>query len=201
MFILGFMSDKNILSNPKFRLIIQLFIISSLVLIENLKIEDLRILFLDQFLDNQYFNYFLTIFCIAILINGSNFIDGLNGLLSGYCLLILFSFLHVINLPEISFDELEMIYVLIYSIFVFFIFNILGKVYLGDSGSYLLATIIGYIGIKLVYQNPIISPYFIASVLWYPVFENLFSLIRRIKKKEMYQQLMVFIYINFYLSF
>ena len=92
MFILGFMSDKNILSNPKFRLIIQLFIISSLVLIENLKIEDLRILFLDQFLDNQYFNYFLTIFCIAILINGSNFIDGLNGLLSGYCILILFSF-------------------------------------------------------------------------------------------------------------
>ena len=33
---------------------------------------------------------FLAFFCLMILINGSNFIDGLNGLLLGYCLIILF---------------------------------------------------------------------------------------------------------------
>ena len=36
----------------------------------------------------MYLIFLFTTFCLAILINGSNFIDGLNGLLIGYYLLI-----------------------------------------------------------------------------------------------------------------
>ena len=35
-----------------------------------------------------------------------------------------------------------------------------------------------------LYSNLYISPYYIASILWYPAFENLFSLSRRISKKK-----------------
>ena len=40
--------------------------------------------FLNSLLENTYFKYFFPVFCLLILINGSNFIDGLNGLMLGY---------------------------------------------------------------------------------------------------------------------
>ena len=136
-------------------------------------------------MSNYLFNFILTTFCLAILVNGSNFIDGLNGLLSGYFLGVILSILYIVNnFENISFLEIDILKVLFFSLLIFYLFNIFGKVYLGDSGSYLLALIIGYLSIKLVLQNPFISPYYIASLLWYPAFENLFSLIRRIKKKR-----------------
>ena len=44
--------------------------------------------------------------------------------------------------------------------------------------------IIGYILIKESQTNINISPYYIVLILWYPAFENLFSLIRRSYKKK-----------------
>jgi UDP-N-acetylmuramyl pentapeptide phosphotransferase/UDP-N-acetylglucosamine-1-phosphate transferase len=54
---------------------------------------------------------------------------------------------------------------------------------MGDSGSYLIAIIIGIYLIKFYELNILISPYYIALLLWYPAFENLFSLVRRLKTK------------------
>ena len=51
--------------------------------------------------------------------------------------------------------------------------------YLGDSGSYLIGFIFGIFLIELNNYNYFISPYFIALLLWYPAFENLFSIIRK----------------------
>ena len=51
-----------------------------------------------------FISFFFTAFCLMVLINGSNFIDGLNGLLLGYFLiiiLILFK-LNLFSLIEIS---------------------------------------------------------------------------------------------------
>ena len=50
------------------------------------------------FLDKKILNLLFTTFCILIVINGSNFMDGLNTLAAGYCLLILFSRLFIIYL-------------------------------------------------------------------------------------------------------
>ena len=62
--------------------------------------------------------------------------------------------------------------------------NIFGIVYLGDSGSYIISMIMGYILIKESQINLYFSPYYIVLVLWYPAFENLFSLVRRSYKKK-----------------
>ena len=86
---LGLMSDKNIFSNPSIRLIIQILILFNFVYFAELQINDVRIDFLNHFLSNNIFNIFFTVFCLAILVNGTNFLDGLNGLVSSYYLIVL----------------------------------------------------------------------------------------------------------------
>ena len=185
IFILGLLSDKNILSNPKIRILLQILILFVLVFFNHLSIINLENNVLNTMLENKIFNLFLTVFCLAILVNGSNFLDGLNGLLSGYYLMIILSVFYL----SLSYDNINFIYeneikILFFSLLIFFIFNIFGKVYLGDGGSYLIATFIGFYLIKFNLSNPQISPYYVAALLWYPAFENLFSLVRRLFKKS-----------------
>ena len=55
----------------------------------------------------------------------------------------------------------------------------------GDAGAYLIATIIGYLSIEISSLNKNdLSPIFIVILFWYPVFENLFSFIRRTISKN-----------------
>ena len=54
---------------------------------------------------------------------------------------------------------------------------------LGDAGAYTLSFFVGFLIIKCHNFNPNISPYFFITLLWYPCFENLFSIIRKIKSK------------------
>jgi UDP-N-acetylmuramyl pentapeptide phosphotransferase/UDP-N-acetylglucosamine-1-phosphate transferase len=89
VFFLGFVSDTNFLSSPKLRFLIQLLLIISFVLFLDVKIAKTNLFFLDILLNNIYFQYFFSVFCLLVLINGSNFIDGLNGLMLGYFSIIL----------------------------------------------------------------------------------------------------------------
>jgi UDP-N-acetylmuramyl pentapeptide phosphotransferase/UDP-N-acetylglucosamine-1-phosphate transferase len=187
MYFLGLLSDKNILPSPKIRIILQILILSFLVFFSELKIDNLENNLLNNILKNNLANLFFTIFCCAILINGSNFLDGLNGLLSGYYLMIILSIFFVcFNNDEILFIYENELKIFFLSLLVFFIFNIFGKVYLGDGGSYLIAAFIGFYLIEFILSNHYlyISPYYVASILWYPTFENLFSLSRRLLKKN-----------------
>jgi len=185
IYVLGFLSDKNILPNPRVRILFQILILSSMVFFSQLKIINLENYYLNMMLDNMIFNIFFTVFCLAILVNGSNFLDGLNGLLSGYYLMIILSIIYI----NFNYENINLIFenelkVLFCSLIIFFIFNIFGKVYLGDGGSYLIATLIGYYLIQFSLSNSQVSPYYVAALLWYPAFENLFSLTRRLVKKN-----------------
>ena len=182
---LGLLSDKNILPNPKTRLIFQMLILLSIVFVENLSIKDLRFELMNSLLTNNVFNIFFTVFCLAVLLNGSNFLDGLNGLISGYYLVIILSILILKNLyPEIIVVDQIFLEILLYILIIFLIFNLFGLVYLGDSGSYALALLVGTYLINFNSLNNFISPYYIAIMLWYPSFENLFSLVRRLIVKK-----------------
>ena len=50
---------------------------------------------------------------------------------------------------------------------------------MGDAGAYLVGTIFGYLSIVIANNNIFISPIYILNLLWYPAFENLFSIIRK----------------------
>ena len=178
---LGLLSDRNYLSNPSIRLLIQVLILLVLIYFEKLTVNYINIEFIDIILKIEFFNVILSLFCFAVLLNGSNFLDGLNGLLSGYYLIVLCSLIYIGSTSsDIQINQFEMLNFIFLLLLIFFIFNVLGLVYLGDSGSYILSIIVGFILIKVHQNNIYISPYYILAVLWYPAFENLFSLIRRL---------------------
>mgnify|MGYP001177725391 CR=1 FL=1 len=187
IFLIGFLSDSKILSSPKKRFILQLFVVSLFVFISNLQVTPTRIEFIDRIFENIFLSHLFTIFCLMILINGSNFIDGLNGLLIGYFLIIVI-FLYKYNLIDFDLISQKNQIFLIFSFSILLLLNYFNKFYLGDGGSYLLGFILGFILISIYnfevttspYYQVAISPYGIILFLWYPCLENLFSLSRKI---------------------
>ena len=176
--VLGILSDNNLLKSPKLRLLFQALILLTYVFVSNINIIDLKNELINNLLSLKYFNLFFTSFCLLILINGSNFIDGLDGLNLGYFLIIIIVLLHLDNSYELDLDKKLLLKILIFVSFLL-LFNFLNFLYLGDSGSYLLGFIFGIFLINLDFNNHYISPYFIALLLWYPAFENLFSIVRK----------------------
>ena len=200
LLLIGIFSDNNKISSPVLRIIFQLIVLISFVFIINLNLEDLRIEFFNKLLATKFISVIFTTFCILVLINGSNFLDGLNTLLVGYFILIC-SFLLILsnNYDLIINDNVVLLLVFLIGIYLF---NFFGIFYLGDSGSYLISFYMGYFMIDFAIQNESVSPYLICFFLWYPAFENLFSIIRRsnLKKKiplpdQKHLHQMVYIYV------
>ena len=75
----------------------------------------------------------------------------------------------------INFDNLIPVLVAI------FILNFFNKLYLGDGGSYLLGLLFALCLINTYQINDSMSSLFIVSLLWYPAFENLFSILRKFR--------------------
>ena len=172
----GILSDTNKISAPKIRIVLQLLIVFLFIFFSNLNLEDLRVEPLNKALSIKLISVIFTIFCILILINGTNFLDGLNTLVIGYYILVLTV---IISAYKFNLVLNENIFFLLLFLLIIYFFNLLGKIYLGDSGSYLLAFVIGFFILDFINDNNDISPYFISLLLWYPAFENLFSILRR----------------------
>ena len=186
IFLIGFFSDLNILKSPNLRFFFQFATVLLFINFSNIFVESVRINFIDQLLENYIFKLFFTTFCILILINGSNFIDGVNTLAIGYYFLVLFFIssiyfdLNFINLKL----NINILYCLLFSLGSLFILNLFNKLYLGDNGAYLISV---FVGISLIYianNNVLFSPYYVVNLLWYPAYENLFSIIRKLKNNK-----------------
>ena len=181
-FILGLFADLNLAKSPIYRFLGQILLIIFFVIYLDISIFDTRINWINNLLENYYFNIFFVLLCFLVLINGANFIDGNNGISLGYFLIIFTLIFNLINKELVFYDDTFLLSFLIILI-VILIFNILNKLYIGDSGVYVLAVFSGYILIDIFTQNHNISPYFIVNIFWYPAFEILFSLIRKLRFK------------------
>jgi len=183
MFLIGFFSDLRKINSPKIRFLLQVIFVIGAVFFLDLELQNLRISFLDHLLNFSLFNIFFVTLCLVILINGSNFIDGINGLNLGYHIII-FLLIFFLSDELIIYYEKDSILLLIISLCILFLFNINNQLFLGDSGAYLLGFISGIFLIEMYQKNQFISPFFIVLLLWYPAFEVLFSIIRKLKKKS-----------------
>ena len=185
-FILGLMSDLKITNSPKLRLIFQFLILFFLLFLNNGIIIDTEIEALNNLMNHNLSRIMICSFFFMVLINGFNLIDGVNCLCSlNFLIVLFFSYLLIKNLSPSSFNY-ELI-IMIISISIFIIFNIIRKNFLGDGAAYGVGFLLGFILIKISLLNNLVSPYFLANLLWYPAFENLFSIIRRaLSKKKNY---------------
>ena len=183
IFIIGFLSDNRIINSPKIRIFFQSLVIFIAVYSLDIQISSTRISILDKLIDIKIFGIIFCVFCLMILINGSNFVDGLNGLLLGYCLIILFILAKSDLLYLIQIEE-DLLLFFFLSIVIMLFFNFFNLFYLGDGGSYSIGLVLGFLLISIYNFSNNISPFFIILLLWYPCFENLFSILRKNKFKN-----------------
>lgn len=122
---------------------------------------------------------FIAVIAFLGLINGTNLIDGFNGLSSGVSFLI-FSTYFVISLQLHDQTMTYISMICMAAILGFLIFNFpSGKIFLGDGGAYSLGFMLAVLSILIVKRHPDVSPWFALVCLIYPVWEVIFSFSRR----------------------
>ena len=201
IFLIGFFSDLKIIKSPRIRFFLQILCIFLFVIIYDFHISNIRIFLFDFLLRYKFFSSFFVIFCLLVITNGTNFIDGLNGLVLGYFILLLITIYNLQLYENLNITQFEILYFMA-CLFFLLLFNFFNKLYIGDSGSYLLGFSFGIFLIAIYESNSTISPFFIVLLLWYPCFENLFSIIRKYRfntsplksdNKHLHQMLFYFI--------
>ena len=179
-FILGLSDDLKLNVRPKFRLFAMFVILIFLVIANNFYIENTGIGLLNRFLTIDIFALFFMCLCFLFIINGSNLIDGYNGLLTIHTLIILLN-LFFINLFHGNNDLAFFILSVVFIVITFLKYNFpTSSIFLGDSGSYFLGTFIAVSVIKTSIAIPSISPFYFCILLFYLFFEVFFSFIRKI---------------------
>ena len=123
-FIFGTLSDLNIIISAKLKFLVLTFFTIFFVIFMQLKIISIGFSFMDQLLLNNLFNIFFTIFCIMVVINGTNFIDGVNGLSIGYYFLLNIFLLIASYSHNLSFANLELNFILLLALIIPNIFSI-----------------------------------------------------------------------------
>jgi len=134
---------------------------------------------LDLFLENLTVSLLFTTISLSLLANGFNLIDGFNGLVAGFSIMVLTILMMLAN--EVSEPEIYFLCnTLLMSALGFFILNFpYGKIFLGDAGAYFLGLLTGVLALLLVQRNETISYWFVLALFIYPVYELVFSMIRR----------------------
>jgi UDP-GlcNAc:undecaprenyl-phosphate GlcNAc-1-phosphate transferase len=119
-------------------------------------------------------------FCVLVIINGSNLIDGANGLLPMSVLMQALGLMYIIYEANDSLNMIRLVYVIV-PVIIFMGFNFpWGKIFLGDTGAYFLGFMMSLLTIIIFSQNPEIPTWVAVLILFYPAFELLFSIIRKL---------------------
>lgn len=135
---------------------------------------------IDTLLGVAGFSIAFTAFAVAGVANSFNIIDGFNGLSSMVAILILLGMSYV---AEQVGDQAICMTALTTAAAIagFWLWNFpFGKIFLGDGGAYMIGFLVAELSILLVFRNPSISPWFPVLLVFYPIFETLFSIFRRV---------------------
>jgi UDP-GlcNAc:undecaprenyl-phosphate GlcNAc-1-phosphate transferase len=147
IFIIGLLDDIHNFS-PSIKTISLSFLILFFLYFDKQFL--LKELYFDDFkkiyLLSDFFSYFITTFCLLLLINAYNMTDGVNGLAHSISVLWLIILIILFNL-NITF------YFIVLIIFLSFILNYQGKYFLGNSGSLFISSFIGLLAIYLYNSN------------------------------------------------
>ncbi len=177
-FLVGFFDDVKALS-VKLRSI--LIISSSILLIifdAEFIIHNLNFKSFNSIYNLSYFSYFFTIFCIFALYNALNFIDGYNGLAIS---IILFWVIYLfVNNPN------EIYFIIILISFLIFIYNLSGKIFLGNSGTSIVSIFLA-LSVINEHNNGVIYADEILLILIFPGIDMIRVTAQRIiNKKKIY---------------
>ena len=167
--------------SPVFRLLV--LFLGSLIFISFTKLPDININLLNFANDQSFIKAILFILSLMLLMNGFNFIDGLNGLSSFNFFSILLSVIYIGHFYNDDVLVNITISIFIISIIIFSFNFPFGKIFLGDSGSYIYALFSGALIIFLFERNSQLPTLLAMVILAYPITEMIFSILRKLFNK------------------
>ena len=156
-FFIGLVDDK-LKIKPSLKLCLIIIISTMVLLIEkDLLISKLSLSFISSKIFFGKFSLLFTLFCIIILLNSLNFFDGINGQ-SGVFYLIIFSYLYFTS--NQNFFYLFLILIIIFVL----VLNLFNKIFFGDSGVYLVSSIII---ISLIFEHNVNKNIYYADEIFF----------------------------------
>ena len=140
-FLIGIYDDKYKISFS-IRIVLSLLLTSLVVIInENLLINNLLFSFYPQRIFIENYSFIFTITCILIFIHAVNMFDGIN--------VQLISFFIILNIYLLIISTNLIYFYLLPCLALLLILNLKGKIFLGDSGAYILGAIYSFM---LIYE-------------------------------------------------
>tara|TARA_B100000989_G_scaffold188187_1_gene141658 strand:- start:3889 stop:4821 length:933 start_codon:yes stop_codon:yes gene_type:complete len=172
--IIGLYDDIN---GVDFKLKFIFQIIAAKIIIDNgLVIDNLHGI-LGIYELNRIIAQMITIFFIVAIINSINFIDGIDGLAISIIILFL-SLFEIFSATQSDFFYFSIITISSLVPLYYFNFSKKKKVFLGDSGSLFLGTLVSVYVIYILSNNYLIKPkfdlhkiLFVISILFYPIID------------------------------
>lgn len=179
-FLIGLIDDIFMISY-KYKLILLSLFYSFFVILEpNLQISKIYFSTFERFIYTGDYSVLFTVICLLLLSNAINLIDGINGL----CILIS---IIILSWILITFKDKSFIYIIIISLFLILFFNLKSYIFLGDSGSLLLGSLVGFLIINNYNNGIILNSYPVEDifiVLMIPGIDMLRVFIIRLLKKK-----------------
>ncbi len=184
LIFMGIIDDINPLK-AKYQLLVQILATAIVVFYGHISLDYVSILGMN-FTFTAPWNYIITLVLIVSIINAINLSDGLDGLCSGI------SSIYFLTISIIAFImnaqqglDTTLALIMLGSILGFLVYNFPpARVYLGDTGSNFLGFIIAVttlLGYKTATFTSLIIPLIILAT---PIIDVVFSIIRRILKKQ-----------------
>ena len=177
--LVSIIEDIHTQLNPYLRLfLLSLFIFIFILNTSFLKLPHIEISILTFINDNNLYQKIFFSFALISIMNGNNMIDGVNGLCITTFIIQIISLIVLSNYLDIEYVSL--IYILIPSVIFLLVNYPFGKIFLGDTGSYLLSFLSGCLVINFFAQNPEVNIYYALVILSYPINEMIFSFFRKL---------------------
>lgn len=179
VFLSGFIEDITKRVSPRARLLCAMASALVAYWVLGIHINRIDIAPIDSLLAIPLISVVLTVVCTAAMTNAINIIDGFNGLAA---MVSIFMFM---SLGYVAFQVgdsvvLSAAMIMVGAVLGFFILNYPnGLIFLGDGGAYFIGFMLAELAILLVMRNPMVSPWYPALMLIYPIFEVCFSIYRR----------------------
>jgi len=150
----------------------------------NAWLTNVQLIGLDPLLSYPIISMLFTCFCVVGVSNAFNLIDGYHGLSGAVAAIILLAIAYVAF--QVG-DAPIMVcaFAGVGAILGFLIWNYpKGLIFLGDGGAYLIGFWVAQLSILLVLRNNDVSKWFPLLLCFYPIFETLFTIYRRVILKR-----------------
>lgn len=175
----GFLEDLTRKVTPYSRLLFAFGAAAVGYFLVDARITDLDLPYDDLLFRYETFAFGFTLFAVGGFAHATNIIDGMNGL-SGF---VATAILAAIALVAWGVGDERILYaalVVMGATLGFLVWNFpRGVIFAGDGGAYFLGFAIAELAVLLVHRNSEVSPWFALLALWYPVWETIYSMVRR----------------------